>query len=410
MKKYFVLLLLVASAFVFAACKPDDDGIIWVGNAATTSGVYGTVGVPFNNAIRAAFEEYNRNGGFNGREVQLKTYDDTGDSAVGTTLTERLVEEDKVFALVGHFGTWTVGATIDYIREIGVPMVYAATGVNALYFENTPGNPVMAVQPIYKTDGRVMTARAVMEPLYGSTGSSVLPNGAKIGVLYTNDDVGNSIKDGVETQIAAFAADGKTFTVLYETVSTDTYATAAVKMSNENVDVIILAMNQGPFAASISALHNAAVSAPIFTSYVNADTTHIKQEEDQVGDIYVNGWYGNVAAEQAEYERIVDAATFLTAEEKANLKINTHAKAGFIAASVFLEGLRRVGEANLELTRSNYIEQMEIDRIKLPLAGYVDFRNGQRIGTDTMSLSKYDRERNALVSVRGLQSIPQITG
>ena len=48
-------------------------------------------------------------------------------------------------------------------------MVYAATGVNVLYTERSPLDPVMPVQPIYLTDGRVMTARALKEALYGPT-------------------------------------------------------------------------------------------------------------------------------------------------------------------------------------------------------------------------------------------------
>ena len=51
-------------------------------------------------------------------------------------------------------------------------MVYAATGINTLYFEQSVGNPVLAVQPIYLTDGRIMTARAITETIYGTGGDA----------------------------------------------------------------------------------------------------------------------------------------------------------------------------------------------------------------------------------------------
>src|SRR5574344_1535849 len=101
------------------------------------------------------------------------------------TYTKQLVETDHVFALVGHFGTNTVGATLDYLKEKGVPMVYAATGIADLYQEGATGNDavIYPVQPIYSAEGRVLLARAV-----ASKDNSVGLGGTKIGVIATTDD------------------------------------------------------------------------------------------------------------------------------------------------------------------------------------------------------------------------------
>ena len=74
----------------------------------------------------------NEAGGIDGRLIEYVNRDDGFDANVGITNTGKLINEDKVFALVGHFGTGTVAATIPTIREVGIPMVYAATGVNNL--------------------------------------------------------------------------------------------------------------------------------------------------------------------------------------------------------------------------------------------------------------------------------------
>ena len=146
------------------------DTTIIVGNTAAVSGAFAGVGIPFNHGVNAYFHSINEAGGVNGRKITLKTYDDEFQADKGLDFTKQLVEQDNIFALVGHFGTPTVGATLDYIQDIGIPMVYAATGINGLYFENSPKNPVFAVQPIYLTDGRLMTARALNEPLFGVSG------------------------------------------------------------------------------------------------------------------------------------------------------------------------------------------------------------------------------------------------
>lgn len=414
MKKIFSLVFVGLLALVLVSCKDKtgkvqgvtDDKII-VGNTATTSGDFASIGTPFNQAINAVFDKVNADGGVAGRKIEFIHYDDQGPGGSGIALTEKLIEEDKVFALVGHFGTWNVAPTVETIIETGIPMVHAATGVNDLYFENSPGNPVMAIQPIYKTDGRVMAARAVASEIYGTL-NTALPAGSKVSVLYSNDDAGRSIKEGVEAQfkILKEGTQKLEFNVEYLEVGEGTYATQVAKI--KGTSAIILGMNQAPFAATVSAIHNAENTAPIFTSYVNADVTHIKQQESKVGDIYVNGWYSGKVEDQKAYEAILNASSTLSAAEKTELATNTHAISGYIAAMSFVEGLKRVGDK--ELTWKSYIQAMESGVLNLPLAGSVDYRDGQRIGTDTMSMSKYDRTDHKLVVVDTLKTINEILG
>ncbi len=398
MKKFLLLVVVLASALTFAACGDDKievqgitDTTILVGNTAATTGAYAGVGVPFNEGMKAVFEQVNANGGIDGRMIEFVTYDDQFDPAKGSTYTETLIYTDKVFAIVGHFGTPTVGATLDVIQEVGVPMVYAATGINALYFQESVGNPVMAVQPIYKTDGRVMTARALQEALYGTLATPAkLGATAKVGVLYTNDDVGNSIKAGVEIEAEEL---GKTANFQYEAVTSDTVATAVNKLKTAGVSAVILAMNQAPFAYTLSAMHDVGLNVPVFTSYVNADITavdHLKTAVDR--PIYTNAWVDVFseagAAAAGAYVACINS-TDLDQATKIAYYGNSFAIAGYIAAMVFVEGLRRVETNEDELTWKNYIAAMEEGPIDIPMGGTVDFSDGKRWGIDSMSLLKY---------------------
>lgn len=366
------------------------DTTIKVGNTATISGPYAFIGLPFNEGIKAVFKQVNAAGGIDGRMIELINRDDGFNGATGLVNTEALVEEDKVFALVGHFGTPTVGATISYIQEQGVPMVYAATGINALYFAETPGNPVMAVQPIYKTDGRIMAARALQEDLYGVAGDEAIGATAKIGVLYTNDDVGNSIKAGVEIEAAELA---KTANFIYLAVTADTVASAVNYLKGNGVAAIILAMNQAPFAYTLSAMYDATLNVPVFTSYVNADVTAVNHLEYNVArPIYTNAWVDifstKGAADVQEFIACI-AASDLPEATKTAYYGNSFAIAGYIAATVFVEGLTRVAAGTEELTWKSYIEAMESAPIDIPMGGTVDFTGGKRWGIAAMSLLKY---------------------
>ena len=364
------------------------DTTIKVGNAASTTGAGAGVGVPFNAGIQAYFEYINSQGGIDGRTIQFVTYDDETDPTKGLTYTERLIEEDEVFALVGHFGTWTVGATLDLIQEVGVPMVYAATGINSLYFQESVGNPVLAVQPIYKTDGRIMTARAINESVYGTNHDQPLPANAKIGVIYTNDDVGLSIKEGIEQEAEIL---GKTDDMVYQAVTTS-YATAVTLLKASGVSAVILAMNQEPFGYSLQQMHNLALNVPVFSSYVNADVSYVNHTLYNVDrPIYVNAWLDLLDPNGLSglHQDYWDYYTIISSGSYAEYALNNFAIAGYMAAYIFVEGLKRVEQAEVELTWDNFIAQMESESLDIPMGGMVDWTNGKRWGISEMSMLQY---------------------
>jgi branched-chain amino acid transport system substrate-binding protein len=432
MKKILFLIIAVAGLFAIAACVEVEDGIvvqgvtdteIVVGNTAPTSGGYSAVGIPFNAGIEAYFRMINEDeGGIAGRELRFVTYDDGFDQATGITYTKKLVEEDEVFALVGHFGTPTVGGTIDYIQEIGVPMVYAATGINDLYFQESPMNPVMAVQPIYLTDGRVMTARALNESVFGPENDQKLAEDAKVGVLHTTADDGNSILEGIEFEAEL---SGREDDFIYKPFSTEdiaTLETAVIDLLNEGVEAIIVASNQPPFKVAINVLNDQGLHVPVFTSYVNADATSVDAATDYAFDIYANAWIDIVDPEGTagfsdEYWQFVNVMTLAGYDDpdgKGNFTANAYAMAGYIAASIFVEGLKRVGDE--ELTWESYIEAMESQNIEIPMGGFVDFSDGKRWGIASMALLKLspvlDEDENRInwswAKVRDIEGIETI--
>ena len=78
---------------------------------------YGVIG----RTEAAYFKMINEEGGVNGRKIEFKHIDDEFDPVKGKAALSTLVEDDKIFALVGHFGTPVVGATIEDVKEYGIP-------------------------------------------------------------------------------------------------------------------------------------------------------------------------------------------------------------------------------------------------------------------------------------------------
>lgn len=412
MKKINLFVLSAVSAILLAAC--DGTGVkqydgtevqgvsaeeIIVGNTAATTGAFASVGVPFNAGIEAVFSEYNTAGGYKGADLRLIHYDDEFDGAKGLTFTQKLVEEDKVFALVGHFGTNTVAATADYIKEKGIPMVYAATGISDLYQEAAEGynKAVMPVQPIYNSEGRMMLARALAD-----SATSGLA-GSKIGVISTTDDAGEGMLYGVRKQAEELTA-AEQEKIVYVTTPAEqgtNHAAPVNTLKTAGCDVVIVAANQVPFGEILNYMRDASFDAKVVTSYVTANTTTLRAAA-AAGSItanrpvYTNSWLD--LTDLAYYDATTNPyaftpdyfafATTMTNAGQGALALNSYAIAGYIAAKVFIEGLERVKANDEELVWLNYINAMEESPVNLPMGSTIDFANGKRFGVTDLGFSK----------------------
>ena len=374
------------------------DTSIKVGNTAATSEAFAMVGVPFNAGIQAYFKKVNDEGGIDGRMIEFVHYDDEFDPVKGKAFTEQLINDDKVFAIVGHFGTPTIGATVDLLKETGIPTVYFAAGISDLYYEDAnsveEGRGLFPVQPIYVTEGRLIVARAIEEH-----------NAKKIGVIYTNDDAGKDLLAGVENQIEKLSGD---YSIIKEQVNpgaTDV-SSAVLKMKNEGVDVIIAASIQATFPTIVKELINQGLDKPVFTTYVNADAATIANFAADYTSlsnkfpIYSNSWLS--LDNEDELQAFIDGITEYGEPDYAG---NAYAMAGWIAGHFMVEGLKRTAEEGL--TWENFMKAME-DEFKIPMGGTVDFRDGNRIGTQSMALLKVSQDASTWEVVKPMENLNDI--
>lgn len=133
------------------------DTEIIVANSAPMSGPYIASGDPMNAGIRSYFDMVNAGGGIDGRKIRFLHQDDGNDPVKGREILEKFLS-DEVFAYIGHFGSEVVSATLDRVKESGMPVVYFFTAIHDLYGEQvqTPaeGRRCFPIQTIYVTEGR----------------------------------------------------------------------------------------------------------------------------------------------------------------------------------------------------------------------------------------------------------------
>jgi len=123
------LLLAVASA---SPARAGEIGVgpdrILFGQAAALEGPSSALGQGMRQGILAAFAEVNAKGGVHGRRLELISRDDGYDPDRSAAQTRALIEQDKVFALIGAVGTPTTAATVPLAQASGVPFIGPFTG------------------------------------------------------------------------------------------------------------------------------------------------------------------------------------------------------------------------------------------------------------------------------------------
>jgi branched-chain amino acid transport system substrate-binding protein len=95
---------------------------ITLGNITAENGVLGDAFAPAVRGMRAWVAATNAKGGIGGRQIILKTCDDREDRARDLACAQQLVEQDKVFALVGD-NTRAHGGSAQYLNDHAVPTI-----------------------------------------------------------------------------------------------------------------------------------------------------------------------------------------------------------------------------------------------------------------------------------------------
>jgi len=100
----------------------------------------------------------NEQGGINGRKIDFVYYDDGWDQQKSIQLARRLVEQDKVFAMVGNFQFFTADGVVPYLETTGVPLV----GPDSVALRELQSNIVFPMGLSTCTDG-IANAKEVID-------------------------------------------------------------------------------------------------------------------------------------------------------------------------------------------------------------------------------------------------------
>jgi branched-chain amino acid transport system substrate-binding protein len=153
---------------------------IKVGAVLSVTGPASFLGEPEEKTLRMYVEEINAKGGVKGRKIQLVVYDDGGDANKARTFATRLVEEDKVVAMVGGTTTGATMAMVPVFEEAQIPFISLA-------------GAVVIVEPVKKFVFKTPhTDRMACEKIFEDMKRRGL---TKIGMISGTDGFGKSMRD-----------------------------------------------------------------------------------------------------------------------------------------------------------------------------------------------------------------------
>ena len=173
--------------------------------------------------------------GIMGRQVIYKVYDDGYNPANTILLTRRLVEQDKVFAVVGQLGTEPVQAARPYLNQQKVPQALVATGASYWGTQYKEFPWTIGFQPDYIAEGR----------LYGLH-IKANHRGKKIAIIYQNDDYGKDYLYGLRSALGKQYADANVVAQEAVEFTATSLASQLARIRASGAQIFVIVATPGP--------------------------------------------------------------------------------------------------------------------------------------------------------------------
>jgi len=203
---------------------------IVLGTHQDLSGPIKSWGVPVTNGLKLGVEEVNAAGGINGRKIRLIVEDSGYDPKRAVLASQKLVEKDKVFAMLAPMGSPTVLAAQDILLDAGVMQLFPVTSA-AFSYTVDPSKPQERLK-FNNTPPYIESVRSGARYL-------MVEKGIKVPcIMYQDDEFGKNVLDGF-TQAVADAKLKPGAITSYKRGASD-FSSQVAKMKADGCDFVAL--------------------------------------------------------------------------------------------------------------------------------------------------------------------------
>ncbi len=226
MKKH---LLTLVSALVLSGAALAQQGVskdtLTLGSIQDLSGPLAGFGKQVRMGMLLAVSEINEQGGVNGRKIALKVEDSGYDPKRAVLAAQKLVNQDKIFAMIGHIGTAQNLAAMPVQFSKNVINFFPVTAAREMF---DPFHPLKyAFAATYYDQVRLSTAKLVKEK-----------NVKKVCTLYQDDEFGLEILRGAEAGLKSIGMDFTEKTT-YKRGATD-FSSQVARLKAADCEMVVL--------------------------------------------------------------------------------------------------------------------------------------------------------------------------
>ena len=336
------LLLLVAltlGALPAAAQTPGvSDTEIVIGSSNSFSGPLAFTGEHITKyGVDLYFKVINDAGGIHGRKVRTVYYDDGYRPQDAVANTKKLVEQDRVFAIIIPQGSPPVVATLDYLEENKVPMLFP--------YQSSP----VTRGKRWVLQGMTLSDRSSKMMIDHLAGQRKIK---KFAALYQDDEYGKSFLTAFEKDLARYGLK----LVAAESVKrgvTDVSAQVA-KLQAAKPEVTFLVLVPGPGAQALKERQKIGWTDTLMVSTGPlTDERYLALAGDAAEGVEgLSLWPDPVTSD------LPGVKLYREHMQKyyPNTEVNRYSLAGYFAAMLFAEGAKRAGR---NLTRDSLMTALE---------------------------------------------------
>ncbi|HOX31997.1 MAG TPA: ABC transporter substrate-binding protein [Spirochaetales bacterium] len=316
----------VAALLVFVALSAGAQEIK-IGGIGPVTGEAATFGVSTKNGMTLAVEEWNAKGGVLGKKIKLVFADDKGDPAEGATVYTKLIQQDKVVALVGTVMSKVTLAGAPIAQAAKVPMI----------------SPTSTNEKVTQVGDYIFRA-CFIDPFQGTVGAKFAYNDLKARTAACIFDVGNDYTKGLSEnfQKAFLALGGKV--VAYEAHPTGTtdFKAQLTKIIQAKPDVIYCSDYYNDDALIATQARELGYTGPFVggDGWDSADLVKIG------GAAVENCFFTNHYAPDATTPAVLTFVKNYKARFKTSDAPDALAALGYDAMYIMLDAIKRAGKAD----------------------------------------------------------------
>ena len=383
MKLFQITAISAALAFSAGAAQAtqgvSNDEIV-LGSIQDLSGPLAGFGKQLRLGMMLRVDEANEQGGINGRKIKLLVEDSAYDPRRAVLAAQKLVNQEKIFAMVGHLGTAT--------NMAAMPVQFQKDVIN--WF------PVTAARQMYDPFNRLKYSYAA--PYYDqmllATPKLAKEKGAKkMCAMYQDDDFGLEVLKGAEDGLKA-AGMALAETTSYKRGATD-FSSQMQKLASEKCDMVVLGTIIRETIGAIATAKRLGFN-PTFLGSSAAYTDLIHKLG---GGAAMDGLYATMTVQNPYTDAASQPVRFWANkyQTKFNEEPTVFSVYGYNLIDSFLVAASKTGK---NLTTDSFIKVM--DNMKFPpdIFGGAEqtFTATKRLGSDSVRLSKIENGRWKVVS------------